>query len=216
MEFDRDGRTGSVGYRIYKDPSIPDDGRDGGGRKERMDRLLRKKELVESVGVAKSTIADWVIEFHMYIPTIKQGAVTYYRPEAVDVLNVIKELRQRDYAKPQILELLAKRGFPITIEEAAEDIQKVIGRSDTRDTLLNVMQGMSMAVSEIGKQTERLNHHESQFVQQNERLNGQDGRIVELEKTLQELKRELDTTKEELAVTREQANKSFWRRILGR
>jgi DNA-binding transcriptional MerR regulator len=193
-----------------------DGGRDGGGRMERMDRLLRKKELLDAVGVAKSTLADWVIEFHMYIPTVKQGAVTYYRPEAIDVLNAIKDLRQLDYAKPQILELLAKRGFPITVEEAVEDVQKIVSQADARDTLLNVMQTMGLAVAEIGKQTDRMNLHEEVITKQSERLDGQDGRIVELEKTLLDLKRELDTTREELAITREQANKSLWRRLFGK
>lgn len=183
---------------------------------ERMDRLMRKKELLDAVGVAKSTLADWVIEFHMYIPTVKQGAVTYYRPESIDVLNAIKELRQLDYAKPQILELLAKRGFPVTVEEAIEDVQKIISQADARDTLLNVMQTMGLAVAEIGKQTDRLNRHEEVIIKQGERLDGQDGRIVELEKTLHELKRELDTTREELAITKEQADKSIWRRIFGK
>lgn len=183
---------------------------------ERMDRLLRKKELLDAVGVAKSTLADWVIEFHMYIPTVKQGAVTYYRPEAIDVLNAIKDLRQLDYAKPQILELLAKRGFPITVEEAVEDVQKIVSQADARDTLLNVMQTMGLAVAEIGKQTDRMNLHEEVITKQSERLDGQDGRIVELEKTLLDLKRELDTTREELAITREQANKSLWRRLFGK
>lgn len=190
-----------------------DDGRDGGERMERMERLLRKKELVDAVGVAKSTIADWVIEFHMYIPTVKQGAVVYYRPEAIDVLNAIKELRQLDYAKPQIVELLAKRGFPITVEEAIEDVQKIVSQADARDTLLNVMNTIGMAVSEIGKQTDRMNRHEEVITKQIERLDGQDGRIEELEKQLQSLKNELHSTREELAITKEQANKSVWQRI---
>jgi len=183
---------------------------------ERMDRLLRKKELLDAVGVAKSTIADWVIEFHMYIPTVKQGAVTYYRPEAVYVLNAIKELRHLDYSKPQILELLAKRGFPITVEEAVEDVQKIVSQADARDTLLNVMQSMGMTVAEIGKQTDRINLHEEVITKQSERLDGQNGRIIELEKTLKELKYELHTTREELAITKEQVNKSIWRRIFGK
>ncbi|EPB1150734.1 hypothetical protein ACRBLT_001819, partial [Campylobacter coli] len=118
--------------------------------------------------------------------------------------------------KPQILELLAKRGFPITVEEAVEDVQKIVSQADARDTLLNVMQTMGLAVAEIGKQTDRMNLHEEVITKQSERLDGQDGRIVELEKTLLDLKRELDTTREELAITREQANKSLWRRLFGK
>lgn len=204
------------GCRIHKHPSELDDGRDRGGRIKRMEKLLRKKELIEAVGVAKSTISDWIIEFHMYIPTVKQGAVTYYRPETINVLNVIKELRQDGYAKPQILELLGRRGFPITVEEASEDIQKIVSQADARDTLINVMQGMSIAVTEIGKQTDRLNQHELQLSRQTERIEGQDERINELERTLIELKRELLVTQEELAATKEQTKKSLWKRVFGK
>ncbi|WP_124118907.1 MerR family transcriptional regulator, partial [Paenibacillus xylanexedens] len=95
-----------------------------------MDGLLRKKDLVEAVGVAKSTIADWVTEFHVYIPTVKHGAVTYYKPEALDVLNAIRELRELDNSKVQIMELLAKKGFPVTVEEAVEDVERVLSGAD--------------------------------------------------------------------------------------
>src|SRR5690606_32263287 len=216
MKTTKDERTIMDGCRIHKHPSELDDGRDRGGRVKRMEKLLRKKELIEAVGVAKSTISDWIIEFHMYIPTVKQGAVTYYRPETINVLNVIKELRQDGYAKPQILELLGRRGFPITVEEASEDIQKIVSQADARDTLINVMQGMSIAVTEIGKQTDRLNQHELQLSRQTERIEGQDERINELERTLIELKRELLVTQEELAATKEQTKKSLWKRVFGK
>ncbi|PSR26089.1 MAG: hypothetical protein C7B43_14845 [Sulfobacillus benefaciens] len=31
--------------------------------------LLRKRDLVDKLGVAKSTVADWVMEFRVFIPT---------------------------------------------------------------------------------------------------------------------------------------------------
>jgi hypothetical protein len=104
--------------------------------------LLRKKDLIDGVGVAKSTIADWVTDFHVYIPTVKHGAVTYYKPEALDVLKAIREMRELDQSKVQIMELLAKRGFPITVEEAVADVERVVAGADSRDTLLTVMQAM--------------------------------------------------------------------------
>lgn len=194
-----------------------------------MDRLLRKKELVDALGVAKSTVADWVTEFHVYIPTVKQGAVIYYRPEAVDVLKAIKELRELDYSKVQIMEMLAARGFPITVEEAVEDVQRVLNQADARDTLLTVMQTMGQAVVQIGEQTERINRLEeslnnhSGFLAEfgakqelnDERMDGQDGRMTELERMVKELQEKLVATQAELAVTKEQANKSVWRRLFG-
>lgn len=188
-----------------------------------MDGLLRKKDLVEAVSVAKSTIADWVTEFHVFIPTVKHGAVTYYKPEAVDVLNTIRELRELDNSKVQIMELLTKRGFPITIEEAVADVERVISGADSRDTLLTVMQTMGQAIVEIGKQDGRINRIESRVLEHVERLDEQDGRIVEtanevseLQRVIGEMQRQLAEAREEATAAREQANKSVWRRLFGK
>lgn len=177
-----------------------------------MDGLLRKKDLVEAVGVAKSTIADWVTEFHVFIPTVKHGAVTYYKPEALDVLNAIRELRELDYSKVQIMELLTKKGFPVTVEEAVEDVERVLSGADPRDTLLTVMQTMGQAVVEIGKQTERQNRIETRIEEQSERLDGQDGRISEtvgqvdeLRRTVEEMQRQLAEAQAEAAAARSEA-----------
>lgn len=196
-----------------------------------MNGLLRKKDLVEAVGVAKSTIADWVTEFHVFIPTVKHGAVTYYKPEALDVLNAIRELRELDYSKVQIMELLTKKGFPVTVEEAIEDVERVLSGADSRDTLLTVMQTMGQAVVEIGKQTEQINRITTRIEEQSERMDGQDGRISEtvgqvdeLRRTVEEMQRQLAEAQAEAAAARseaaeakEQANKrrSLFGRLFG-
>ncbi|MFX3643247.1 MAG: MerR family transcriptional regulator [Candidatus Pristimantibacillus sp.] len=191
-----------------------------------MDGLLRKKDLVEAVGVAKSTIADWVTEFHVFIPTVKHGAVTYYKPEALDVLNAIRELRELDQSKVQIMELLSRKGFPVTVEEAVEDVERVLSGADSRDTLLTVMQTMGQAVVEIGKQTDRLNRHEERISEHGERMDGQDGRIsktvdqvADLRQTVEEMKCQLAATQAEAAAAKEraeraeaEARKPWWRR----
>lgn len=177
-----------------------------------MDGLLRKKDLVESVGVAKSTIADWVTEYHVFIPSLKHGAVTYYKPEALNVLNVIRELREQNYSKVQIMELLAKRGFPVTVEEAVEDVERVLSGADSRDTLLTVMQTMGQAVVEIGKQTERQNRIETRIEEHSERMDGQDGRIAEtadqvaiLRHVVEEMQQQLIAAQVEVAAAKQEA-----------
>lgn len=181
-----------------------------------MDGLLRKKDLVSATGLAKSTVADWIIDFHVYIPTVKHGAVTYYRPEAIDVLNAIRELREQDYSKVQIIELLSKKGFPITVEEAIADVERILSQADSRDTLLTVMQTMSQTIVEVAKQAELQNRLEARFDEHIERLDGQDGRINEMLQTMQDLQRQLDETIIELAATKERANLSIWKRIFRR
>lgn len=188
-----------------------------------MDGLLRKKDLIDGVGVAKSTIADWVTDFHVFIPTVKHGAVTYYRPEALDVLRVIRELRELDHSKVQIMELLAKRGFPITVEEAVADVERVVAGADSRDTLLTVMQTMGQAVVEIGKQDGRINRVESRADEHHERLDGYDGRLAEtandvtdLRHAMEEMKIQLAEAKAAAAAAKELANKSFWKKLFGK
>ncbi|MFE4714798.1 MerR family transcriptional regulator, partial [Paenibacillus sp. NPDC056722] len=171
-----------------------------------MDGLLRKKDLVEALKpLAKSTIADWITEFHVYIPTVKHGAVTYYKPEALDVLKAIRELRELDQSKVQIMELLSKKGFPVTVEEAVEDVERVLSGADPRDTLLTVMQTMGQAVVEIGKQTEHINRITTRIEEHSERMDGQDGRISETVDQVEDLRRAVEEIQRQLAATQAEA-----------
>lgn len=186
-----------------------------------MDGLLRKKDIVEAVGMAKSTVADWITEFHVFIPTVKHGAVTYYKPETLDVLNAIRELRELDQSKTQIMELLVKKGFPITVEEAVEDIERVVSGADSRDTLLTVMQMMGQAVVKIGEQDGRINRIESTVQASTERMDGQDGRISVTSEQVAELMRRVIEAEERAAraevaaaEAKEQASKPWWKRII--
>lgn len=178
-----------------------------------MDNLLRKKDLVDAIGVAKSTVADWIAEFRVFIPMVKHGAVIYYRPEAIKVLEKIKKLREINHSKVQIMEQLSRDGFPITVEDAAEDVKRVLSGSGPRDTLLTVMQTMGQAIIEIGRQTERQDRIETRIEEYSEQV---DGHLAEMLQTIQEMQRQLDDTKAELAATKEQANKSIWKKMFGR
>lgn len=169
-----------------------------------MKRMLRKRDVVEQVGLAKSTVADWLVEFQVYIPTVKQGAVTYYLPETIDVLLAIKELREQNYAKPDIMSMLADKGFPITIKEAADDVERVLQKADYRDGFMMMMQTIGETVGKIGEQTERINKQER-------RLDDQDGRMTEIGKMIEELQTELAATKEELEIMKARKWYHFWK-----
>jgi DNA-binding transcriptional MerR regulator len=134
--------------------------------------LLRKKDLHPQVGVAKSTVADWIEEFSVFIPKTKQGNVTYYRSETIDVLLFIKQCRDQNYHKAQIMQMLSEKGFPITVEDAVNDVKKALEGDTPRDTLLTVMQTMGQAVTQLAEQDERLN-------KQAERLDRLDGQVSE-------------------------------------
>ncbi len=158
--------------------------------------LLRKRDLVEKLGVAKSTVADWVTEFQVFIPTIKDGALTLYKPEALEVLNAIKVMREQNLPKAEIYALLQQKGFPVTVEEAADEVQRAIGRLDGRKQLLDVMNQLGNAVERVADLKERQD--------------AQDGRVTELERTVQELKTELTTVRAELE-KKQRPWWTFWR-----
>jgi DNA-binding transcriptional MerR regulator len=199
--------------------------------------LLRKKDLHPKVDVAKSTVADWIEDFNVYIPKVKQGNVTYYRPETIDVLLFIKQCREQNYQKHQIMEMLTNKGFPITVEDAVHDIKKALEGDSPRDTLLAVMQTMGQAVSKLAEQDERLDEldertdeHgkaletlEKRTVGQNERLTGLEKRTDKIESLEQEnnqLKSKLElmeqTLKEIAAAQEEQKKKGFFARLFGK
>jgi len=185
--------------------------------------LLRKKDLHPPVGVPKSTVADWVEDFSVYIPKVKQGSVTYYKSETIDVLKFIKLCREQNYQKPQIMQMLAEKGFPITVEEAVEDVRKAMEGDTPRDTLLAVMQTMGQAMTELTNQNERLDGHDKVLETLSEQQNGQDERLKNVEDRTGEieyLKKELEALKQELAVTKEELKEketpSFFQRLFGK
>jgi DNA-binding transcriptional MerR regulator len=180
--------------------------------------LLRKKDLHSRIGAAKSTVADWIEDFNVYIPKVKQGNVAYYKPETVDVLLFIKQCREQNYQKPQIMEMLAEKGFPITVEEAVEDIRKSIEGDSPRDNLITIMQTMGQAVTKIAEQDERLDGQGKAIKAVKEHQNETDERIKEVEKRyiteVEHLKNEMESLKKELAASKEK--KGFFQRLFGK
>lgn len=151
-----------------------------------MKELLRKKDVVDAVGVAKSTISDWISEFHMYIPAVKQGTATYYKPITIEVLQTVKELRDKGISKPEIAEKLAEQ-FPINADDVAQGVSKVVKESEGRsDALITVMSTMGKVVEQIGRQ---------------------DGQMREMHETLTELQREVAAAKEGEADARAEMKK---------
>jgi DNA-binding transcriptional MerR regulator len=183
--------------------------------------LLRKKDLHTKVEMPKSTIADWIEDFNVYIPKVKQGNVIYYKSESIDVLLFIKQCREHNYQKPQIMQMLADKGFPITVEEAVEDVKRALEVDSPRDTLLAVMQMTGQAISKIADQDQRLDHHDERLDGQEKTIqiliNKQDGRFNELERRTEEidlLKQEIQSLREEIAVTQEK--KGFFARLFSK
>lgn len=177
----------------------------GKGRWKRLD-LLRKKDLHEKLGIPKSTVADWLLEFNVYIPKLKQGRVTYYKRETLEVLQFIRECREKNYDKPQIFQLLADKGFPITVEEAVQDVKKVIEGSP-RDSLLTIMQTIGQAVNKVAEQDEQISATKKIIEYQQERIEVLERRMEEMD----EIRTGLERVRQEIASAKEK--KSFFGRF---
>lgn len=170
-----------------------------------MKELLRKRELVEAIGVPKSTVADWIIEFHMFIPTTKVRSVTYYRPEAIPVLQEIRRLRDERYSKPEIMQELAKR-FPMTVEgETAKELTQRIFDPEVYE---NMIKGMGRTVKRLEQHAQLLQQHHVKLKDQYEQIQVHERKIQEIEAKMSEVVQELAAAKAQL-----QKKKSWWRRL---
>lgn len=180
---------------------MTDDGRNG--ERILMDgrTLFRKKDLVDALGVAKSTVADWVAEFQAFIPTVHEGNTVYYKPEAIEVLQMIKDLREQGFTKSDIYGTLQSKGFPLTVEDATEDIAKMLTKVDARRSLVSVMEQVGSALERLVDQDEAI-----EFLEK--RQDGQDGRMTEMERQIQELRTKLEQTQAELAAAKDR--KHWW------
>lgn len=184
-----------------KQRRMTDDGRNGGRIPVDKRTFLRKKDLVDALGVAKSTVADWVAEFQAFIPTVREGNTVYYKPEAIEVLQTIKTLREQGFSKSDIYGTLQTKGFPLTIQDATDDVAKLLTKVDARRSLVSVMEQVGNALERIADQDEAI-----EFLEK--RQDGQDGRMTEVERQLQELRQELANARAELAATKDR--KHWW------
>lgn len=174
-----------------------------------MKQLLRKRELVEAINVPKSTVADWIIEFHMFIPTIKEGSVLYYRPAALAVLEEIKTLREQGFSKPEIMKELGRK-FALTVDEAdQEDMKKRIMGYEMLPKLLEQLKYAKANLEEHSELLHALKEHNDS---QDEQIELQQLRIEDMQLKMELLQKELAFTKEQIQLQK----RSWWRKIWSR
>lgn len=76
-----------------------------------MSDYQRQYELINRLGISKTTLRHWLAYFSEFIPKKKQGDIIVYGPEAIQVLSRIKSLRQELYARPTIKTMLLEEGY---------------------------------------------------------------------------------------------------------
>ncbi|PGT71810.1 hypothetical protein COD86_21485 [Bacillus cereus] len=123
------------------------------------ENLFRKKDIIEKIGIAKSTVSDWIEDFKIYIPTVKRNNVIYYRPETLNILLDIKKLRDQNYSKDQIHDMLNDKGYPINVEEIKEEKNNLMFQ-DMQKYFPKYMELFGLALSQISDQDGRLKCYE--------------------------------------------------------
>lgn len=204
---------------------VYDVGRMGGGYKMTGKMLLRKRDLVDATGMPRGTVSDWLTDFAMFMPTIKQGSVTYYKPETLDVLKAIKEIKEQGYLfKMDIVPVLMERGFAVTVEESAQELQKAFSEADTKDVTTKVIAELARQAGQIDEMTERTDELDGRVTELGritaDRLDGHDGQMTEVMRMMQEMQIQLAEAKSEAAAANEraeraeaEAKKPFWKKI---
>ncbi|EEO3834819.1 hypothetical protein COE65_28975 [Bacillus sp. AFS051223] len=174
------------------------------------ENLLRKKEVIEKVGMAKSTISDWIEDFKIYIPTVKRNNVIYYHPKTINILLDIKELRSQNYSKDQIHKILNDKGYPINVEEVKEEKVNLVFQ-DIQSEFPEYMELFGLALSQISNQDGRLKRYEQEVSEMKMLQDGQQERIEKQEEMINKLKDELEQIKKEIAVSKDKQQKKWWK-----
>ncbi|EZH64373.1 hypothetical protein DH09_01295 (plasmid) [Bacillaceae bacterium JMAK1] len=198
-----------------------------GGRISLDDKILyRMKDIVDEMNLPRSTITDWLSDFHMYIPIQRNGSRKLYKRETINVLRAIHEYRTMEIDKQEIMYRLKER-FPIVLDDE-DDREAVIKHLDhihstdqAHPDLMNFMRLQATTVRDLQKEQIKLNEVlEEQEKTINSLTNEQgnytanmntlENRIKQMEdkhsREYQSLKNELETEK----------NKTWLQKLLGK
>lgn len=155
--------------------------------------------LCHIVGVPQNTAANWIEDFNVYIPKKKHRDVTYYHPEAIDVIKFIKKCKSQKYQNQQIMEMLENNNFPITVEKTIEDMQLTSDRGSYKENIKTVMQTIGKTVANVSKQEESIKGIQEQQNEQNKRIKNTENQTEEIN----DLKQEIEALKQKLTPAKE-------------
>ncbi len=158
-----------------------------------IEKLLRKKDVVEKVGLPKSTVSDWIEDFKIYIPTVKQNNVTYYRPEAVKLLLEVKEMRGQHYLKDQIHQIFQDKGYTIQIEAVEKSAESTL--NNTQNELPGYMTFMGHTLKTLAEQEHQLKYYGEEVSKLKCLYDEQQKQIKKQEAIIQVLKEDMETNK---------------------
>ncbi|WP_167506273.1 MerR family transcriptional regulator [Halobacillus faecis] len=188
---------------------------------------MRLKDLASELDVARTTVSDWVTDFHMFIPYVMDGRSKFYEPAALDVLREVQRLKKQGIYKADIYKELKEMDFALVVEDAAEEIKNELQSNlslDKREDLLNMFKVAINQKQMLENHDKRFEEHErviTQFKEENDKkFEEQSEALNEIKKSysqaasseeLNELKKENESLKKRL----EKLEKPWYKKLLG-
>ncbi|MEN1967656.1 MerR family transcriptional regulator [Lentibacillus sp. N15] len=161
--------------------------------------LLRISSLSRIVDVPPSTIANWVEEYHMFIPKTKKRGGMYYHPEAIGVLSFIKKYNDQNYEQSKIMDMLANQRFSKPTEQSLLDRQTSLHQGNYAENLFVVMQTIGKTVANVMSQEKMLQALQEQQSKHHRRMKIIEKRTEEIEdlkQAMQKIQQETPSSEE--------------------
>lgn len=182
------------------------------------------KDIVDEMNLPRSTVTDWLSDFHMFIPVQHNGSRKLYKRETIDVLKAIHEYRTLEIDKQEIMYKLKER-FPIVVQDdddreaVIKQLEHIHSTNQANPDLMNFMRLQATTVRDLQKDqiklTEALEEQDKTIAilaEDNEKytanLNALERRINDMESKHSE---EYQKIKEELEAEK---NKSWFQKLL--
>lgn len=81
------------------------------------DKIVSKSQIAKEVGSPLTTISDWLRDFYAYVPNIKQENKIKYTENSIEIVKIIKLLKDNGLNKNTIVDLFKSQGVPKGIKE---------------------------------------------------------------------------------------------------
>lgn len=174
--------------------------------------LVSINGLCHIVDVPQNRAAKWIEDFNFYIPETKRKDVTYYHPEAIDVLKFIKKCKAQNYKKQQIMEMLANQNFSLKSEKTTDDLPQSLDRENYKENILTIMQTIGKTVANVSDQRESIKALQEQQSEQKKRIKNTEKQtqiIYDLKQKIETLGQETLTPAKEYEMKKKSFAKLF-------
>ena len=128
--------------------------------------LLTLTAIAERLNISESTIRYYARKFAKVLPSVGEGRQKRYRPEAVEVLQIIAEMFKENRTATDIFNHLAQR-FPVNIKTQAEQQQSTLAVQQQSNLINN--QVVTVLLQKITAAMDTITTQHKEIVQAKDR-----------------------------------------------